>query len=113
MTLPWDKSIFLKKSEVERNRHLLNLVAFYGVRTLNGIRKVHHMEVSNVTSLGLLHFFKFLFDHFLIQFKSDLKLNEIILNISFLIASLQVVGASQVKVSGYQGASDSRIHTLK
>ena len=59
------------------------------------------MEVSNVTSLGLLHFLKFLFDHVLIQIKSDLKLNEIILNISFLIASPQVVGASKVKVSGY------------
>ena len=63
--------IFLKKSEVEHNIHLLNQVAFSGVRTLNGIRKVHHMEVSNVTTLGLLHFFKFLLDHFLIKINSD------------------------------------------
>ena len=65
--------IFIKKSEVEHNTHLLNQVAFSGVRALNGIRKVHHMEVSNVTSLGLLHFFKFIFDHFLIQIKSDFQ----------------------------------------
>ena len=63
--------IFIKKSEVEHNIHLLNQDAFSGVRTLNSIRKVHHMEVSNVTSLGLLHFFKFLLEHFLIQNNSD------------------------------------------
>ena len=63
--------IFLKKSELEDNINLLNQVAFSGVMTLNGIRKVHHMEVSNVTSLGLLHFFKFLLDHFLIKINSD------------------------------------------
>ena len=29
------------------------------------------MEVSNVTTLGLLHFFKFLLDNFLIKINSD------------------------------------------
>ena len=53
--------IFLKKSKVEHNKHLLNQVAFSDVRTQNGIRMVHHMDFSNVTSLGLLLFFTFLF----------------------------------------------------
>ena len=65
--------IFLKKCEVEQKTHLLNQVAFSGVRTLNGIRKVNPIEVNNVTSLGLLHFFNFLFEHFLIQNKSDFQ----------------------------------------
>jgi len=43
--------IFLKKSELEDNIKLLNQVAFSVFETLNGISKVHHMEVSIDTSL--------------------------------------------------------------
>ena len=69
--------IFIKKSEVEHHTHLLNQVAFSGVRTLNGIRKVHHMEVSNFASSGLLHFFKFLLITFSFRLNQISKLNSI------------------------------------
>ena len=49
--------IFIKKSEVEHNTHLLNQVAISCVRTLNGIRKVHHMEVSNVSITSILQIY--------------------------------------------------------
>ena len=98
---------------MEQNTHLLSKIAFSDVRALNVIRMVHHMDFSNVTSLRLLHFFKSFLITFSLRLNQISLLNEIIFNISFLKASLPVVGASKVKVSGYQGASDSRIYTLK
>ena len=98
---------------MEQNTHLLSKIAFSDVRALNVIRMVHHRDFSNVTSLRLLHFFKSFLITFSLRLNQISLLNEIIFNISFLIASLQVVGASKVKVPSYKGASDYRINSLQ
>ena len=65
---PGIKIIYLKECEVENNINLLNQVALCVVRTLNGFRKVHHMEISNIISFRLLHLIKYLWITLVVAF---------------------------------------------
>ena len=55
-TCPGITIVYVSKAEVEDGMNLLNQVSFTEVKSLPGIRKIHHVEVTGASSVRVSNY---------------------------------------------------------